>query len=80
MVRHTPKHQNPKVDEDYFCNQDRHDKPVFIGGRNQGGYGIGCLISGLGRMALQWLKNGAMRRIIGLTNYRPGLNVFFFSA
>lgn len=58
MVRHSPLHRNPKVYEDFYCSQGGHGLPVFVGGRNQRGYGIGSFFSGLGRMVLPWLKTG----------------------
>lgn len=58
MVRHIPLHRNPKVYEDFYCNQNGQGLPVFIGGRSQGGRGIGSFFSGLGRMVLPWLKTG----------------------
>ena len=58
MVKHTLLRRNPKLYEDFYCNQYGHGLPVFIGGRNQRGHGIGSFFSGLGRMVLPWLKTG----------------------
>ena len=58
MVKHTLLRRNPKLYEDFYCNQHGHGLPVFIGGRNQRGHGIGSFFSGLGRMVLPWLKTG----------------------
>jgi hypothetical protein len=58
MVKHTLLRRNPKLYEDFYCNQNGHGLPIFIGGRNQRGHGIGSFFSGLGRMVLPWLKTG----------------------
>ena len=68
MVRHSPLHRNPKVYEDFYCSQGGNGLPVFIGGRNQRGHGIGSFFSGLGRMVLPWLKTG------GKALLREGVN------
>ena len=58
MPKHTPLRRNPKLYEDFYCNQHGYGLPVFIGGRNQRRHGIGSFFSGLGRMVLPWLKTG----------------------
>lgn len=51
-----PIHQNLKICEEYFCNQAGHGISHFIDGCCQRGHGIGSIFSGLGHMALPWLK------------------------
>lgn len=54
-----PLQRNPKLYEDFYCNQAGHGMPVFIGGgRNQRGRGLGSFFGGLGRMILPMLKTG----------------------
>ena len=58
MVKHSPLRRNPRVYEEYFCDQVGHGLPVFIGGHSQYGQGLGSFFSGLGRTILPWLKTG----------------------
>ena len=58
MVKHTPLHRSPKLYEDFYCSQNGHGFPVFVGGRSQRGHGLGSFFGGLGRMILPWIKTG----------------------
>ena len=58
MVRHATIHRNPKLYEEFFCNQAGNGLPIFVGGRHKKGHGLGSFFSGLGRMVLPWLKTG----------------------
>ena len=58
MVRHTPYVGNSKAYEDYYCSQAGHGLPVFIGGRNIRGRGLGSLLGGIGRSLIPLLKSG----------------------
>lgn len=58
MVRHTPYVGTNKIYEDYYCSQAGHGLPVFIGGRNVRGRGLGSLLGGIGRSLIPLLKSG----------------------
>ena len=58
MVCHTPYIGNSKAYEDYYCTQAGHGLPVFVGGRNMRGRGLGSLLGGLGRSLIPLLKSG----------------------
>lgn len=58
MVRHTPYVGNGKAYENYYCSQVGHGLPVFIGGRNIRGRGLGSLLGGIGRSLIPLLKSG----------------------
>ena len=58
MVRHTPYAASSKIYEDYYCSQAGHGLPVFIGGRNIRGRGLGSLLGGIGRSLIPLLKSG----------------------
>lgn len=58
MVRHTPYVGNGKTYENYYCSQVGHGLPVFIGGRNIRGRGLGSLLGGIGRSLIPLLKSG----------------------
>lgn len=58
MVNHTPFAGNPRVYEDYYCCQVGQGLPVFIGGRNIRGRGLGSLLGGIGRSLIPLLKSG----------------------
>ena len=57
MVYHAPFVGNPKVYEDYYCSQVGHGLPVFIGGRNMRGRGLGSLLGSIGRSLIPMLKS-----------------------
>ena len=58
MVRQTPFRGSSRVYEDYYCAQAGHGLPVFVGGRNYRGRGLGSLLGGLGRAIVPLLKSG----------------------
>lgn len=58
MVRLTPFQGSGKLYEDYYCNQVGHGLPVFVGGRNYRGHGIGNLLGGIGRALVPLLRSG----------------------
>ncbi|GFS19336.1 hypothetical protein ElyMa_005029500 [Elysia marginata] len=57
-----------KLYEDYYGQQVGTGLPVFQGSRDQRGYGLGSLLSGLGRMIVPLLKRG------GKALVKEGLN------
>ena len=58
MVCHTPFVGNSRAYEDYYCSQAGHGLPVFIGGRNIRGRGLGSPLRGIGRSLIPLLKSG----------------------
>ena len=58
MVRQNPFQSSGKLYENYYCNQVGHGLPVFVGGRNYRGRGIGNLLGGIGRAIVPLLKSG----------------------
>lgn len=58
MSRYTPYRSTARLYEDYYCNQVGNGLPVFIGGRNYTGHGIGNLLGGIGRAIVPLLRSG----------------------
>ena len=58
MRHHTPYVGDAKVYENYYCSQVGHGLPVFVGGRNIRGRGLGNILGGLGRSVIPLLKSG----------------------
>jgi len=58
MVRKCPFHTDNKLYEDYYYNQVGNGLPVFVGGRNYRGNGLGNLLGGIGRAIVPLLKRG----------------------
>ena len=58
MAHRTPHLSNSKVYEDYYCNQVGHGLPVYVGGRNYRGGGLGNILGGIGRAIIPLLKSG----------------------
>ena len=58
MSRRCPFNTNSKLYEDYYGLQVGHGLPVFIGGRNYRGHGLGSILAGIGRAVVPLLKSG----------------------
>ena len=58
MAHRSPYLSNSKVYEDYYCNQVGNGLPVFVGGRNYRGGGLGNILGGIGRAIIPLLKSG----------------------
>ena len=58
MVRQSPYVMDGKMYEHHYCSQAGHGLPVFIGGRNIRGGGLGSLFSGLARSLVPLVKSG----------------------
>ena len=65
MIRLTPYVGNSKAYEDYCCSQAGHGLPVFTGGKNIRGRGLGSLLGGIGRSLIPLPKSGGKALLKG---------------
>jgi len=73
MTRGAPLRSNFQSYDNYYNNQVGNGLPVFYGGKNYRGGGIGNLLAGLGRIALPLLKTGGKALLKESVN--SGVNV-----
>ena len=57
-MRHCPFKTSSKLYEDYYGIQSGRGLPVFVGGRNYRGHGLGSLLAGIGGAVVPLLKTG----------------------
>ena len=73
MVRSIPFQTNSRLYENYYVDQAGHGLPVFVGGRNYRGAGLGNVLAGIGRVIMPLIKKGG--KAILNEGLRTGANV-----
>ena len=66
-------HAQTKAYEEYYCRQAGNGLPVFVGGRNIRGRGIGSLLGGIGRSLIPLIRKGG--KAVLKEGARTGLQV-----